>query len=183
MKIWKRNAIVAVVFVFVCAGVYLNWFYSKQEEVPVLEDTLDSQQVMDAMVLPSETEEAVLSEVPGECAESFASIRLSRQGARDAAIEALQETISYAGGDGSATTTSKELENLVQASLQEAQIESLIVAKGYQDCVAYMTDEGISVAVAAPAEGLKETDVALISDIVTSQTEFGLSDVRIIEVK
>jgi stage III sporulation protein AH len=117
-----------------------------------------------------------------DSADSFATIRLSRQGARDAAIETLQETIAYADGDDSATTTSRQLEGIVETSLTEAQIESLIVAKGYEDCVAYMTDEGISIAVAAPEEGLKDSDVALISDIVTGQTDYGLSDIRIIEV-
>ena len=58
-----------------------------------------------------------------------------------------------------------------------------MVAKGYADCVAYMGDEIISIAVSAPAEGLSESDVALISDIVTSQTAYDLSNIRIIEVK
>ncbi len=191
MKIWKRNAVVITVFVFVCAGVYLNWFYTRQESTPVLEDTLNAEQVLgeDTLVIAQEDED-LLMEVAAEGledlegnGESFASIRLSRQGARDAAIETLQETIAYAGGDDSATTTSQQLEGIVEASLSEAQIESLVVAKGYEDCVAYMTDSGISVAVSSPEEGLKDSDVALISDIVTSQTEYELGDIRIIEVK
>ena len=39
------------------------------------------------------------------------------------------------------------------------------------------------IAVSAPAEGLTQADVALISDVVTSQTDYMLSQVRIIEVK
>ena len=191
MKIWKRNAVVVTVFLFVCAGIYLNWYYTKQDEAPSLEQTLNEEQVMgeDSLVLAQD--DSVLMEVAAQSAEaaaehsadSFASIRLSRQGARDAAIETLQETIAYAEGDDSSTTTSKELEDIVQTSLSEAQIESLIVAKGYDDCVAYMTDDGISIAVAAPEEGLKDSDVALISDVVTSQTNYDLTDIRIIEVK
>ena len=188
MKIWKRNAVVVTVFVFVCAGIYLNWYYGKEDATPGLEQTLNAEQVLgeDTLVI-NETGDGLL-EVAAEgldtrdSADSFATIRLSRQGARDAAIETLQETIAYAQGDDSATTTSQQLEGIVETSLSEAQIESLIVAKGYEDCVAYMTDEGISIAVAAPEEGLKDSDVALISDIVTSQTDYGLSDIRIIEV-
>ena len=67
--------------------------------------------------------------------------------------------------------------------MNEAQIESLIIAKGYEDCVAYMTEDGISIAVSAPEEGLKDSDVALISDVVTGQTDYDLTDIRIIEVK
>lgn len=189
MKIWKRNAVVVTVFLFVCAGIYLNWFYAKQAQTPGLEETLNAEQVMGEDTLIFSEQDGILQEVamegldePSYSADSFATIRLSRQGARDAAIETLQETIAYADGDGSATTTSKELEDIVQTSLSEAQIESLIVAKGFEDCVAYMTEDGISIAVSSPAEGLKDSDVALISDIVTSQTDYGLSDIRIIEV-
>ena len=191
MKIWKRNAVAVTVFLFVCAGIYLNWYYTKQADTPALEQTLNSEQVMgeDTLVFssdgdsaPSEAAKQTAAEAE-HSAESFATIRLSRQGARDAAIETLQETIAYAEGDDSATTTSKELEDIVQTSLSEAQIESLIVAKGFEDCVAYMTDEGISIAVAAPEDGLKDSDVALISDVVTGQTDYDLTDIRIIEVK
>ena len=190
MKIWKRNAVAVTVFLFVCAGIYLNWYYTKQADTPALEQTLNSEQVMgeDTLVFssdgdsaPSEAAKQTAAEAE-HSADSFATIRLSRQGARDAAIETLQETIAYAEGDDSATTTSKELEDIVQTSLSEAQIESLIVAKGFEDCVAYMTDEGISIAVAAPEDGLKDSDVALISDVVTGQTDYDLTDIRIIEV-
>ena len=44
-------------------------------------------------------------------------------------------------------------------------------------------DGVVCVAVSAPAEGLSDADAALISDIVTSQTDYMLSQVRIIEVK
>ena len=191
MKIWKRNAVAVTVFLFVCAGIYLNWYYTKQADTPALEQTLNSEQVMgeDTLVFssdgdsaPSEAAKQTAAEAE-HSADSFATIRLSRQGARDAAIETPQETIAYAEGDDSATTTSKELEDIVQTSLSEAQIESLIVAKGFEDCVAYMTDEGISIAVAAPEDGLKDSDVALISDVVTGQTDYDLTDIRIIEVK
>ena len=191
MKIWKRNAVAVTVFLFVCAGIYLNWYYTKQADTPALEQTLNSEQVMgeDTLVFSSDGDSAPAEAAKQTAAEaehsadSFATIRLSRQGARDAAIETLQETIAYAEGDDSATTTSKELEDIVQTSLSEAQIESLIVAKGYEDCVAYMTDECISIAVAAPEDGLKDSDVSLFSDVVTGQTDYDLTDIRIIEVK
>lgn len=177
MKTWKRNAIVATVLVLICAGVYLNWSASEQ---PVeLTETLDAEQVMGQTVIELSGEEtaAVSGEVSGD---GFAQIRLSRQQARDTAVELLQQTMSYEGDeDGAAAAT---LDQLVSDALAEAQIESLVIAKGYADCVAYMADEGISVAVAAPETGLLDTDVALISDIVTAQTDYALSEIRIFEV-
>ena len=76
-----------------------------------------------------------------------------------------------------------ELEEIVQTALSEAQIESLIIAKGYTDCVAYMTNEGISVAVASPEGGLQEADVAVIADIVLTQSDYGLDTIRVVEVQ
>jgi stage III sporulation protein AH len=78
--------------------------------------------------------------------------------------------------------TNASLEEIVQTALSEAQIESLVIAKGYADCVAYMTNEGISVAVAAPEGGLQQTDVALIADIVMSQSNYTLDEIRVVEV-
>ena len=75
-----------------------------------------------------------------------------------------------------------QLEEIIQYALCEAQIESLVIAKGYKDCVAYVTETGISVAVAAPEGGLKEEDVAVVADVVLSQSAFTLNDIRVIEV-
>ena len=94
----------------------------------------------------------------------------------------LQETFAYSEGSD-AEKSSDQLEQIVQTALTEAQIESLIIAKGYTDCVAYMTSEGISIAVSAPEGGLQEADVAVIADIGISQSEYLLSDIRIVEVQ
>ena len=70
----------------------------------------------------------------------------------------------------------------MQIALCEAQIESLVVAKGYADCVAYIGDDGISVAVAAPEGGLQQADVAVIADVVMNQSDYGLDKIRVVEV-
>ena len=46
MKIWKRNAVIATVLLFICAGVYLNWSYNNRQKTPDLTDTLNAEQVM-----------------------------------------------------------------------------------------------------------------------------------------
>ena len=80
------------------------------------------------------------------------------------------------------SASAQELEELVQVALSEAQIESLVIAKGYADCVAYMSGEGISVAVAAPEQGLQQTDIALITDIIMNQSDYTIDQIRIVEV-
>ena len=89
--------------------------------------------------------------------------------------------MAYAQEDTAASSNEK-LEGIVQTALCEAQIESLVIAKGYRDCVAYIADDGISVAVAAPEGGLQQADVAVIADIVMNQSEYDLTQIRVVEV-
>jgi stage III sporulation protein AH len=84
--------------------------------------------------------------------------------------------------DAETAQTNEQLEQIVQTALCEAQIESLVIAKGYTDCVAYIGTDGISVAVAAPEGGLLREDVAVIADIVISQSDFSFDDIRVVEV-
>lgn len=189
MNSWKRNAVVGAVLLFVCAGIYLNWSFNQKEQAAALEDTLNVDALQDEeyrQTLQDAAEDGL--ETAGSSqgqADSFAAIRLSRQQSRDSAISLLQETISYSGteeGAAEASAAEESLQTLVSDALQEAQIESMVIAKGYADCVAYMSDEAISLAVAAPEGGLQDADVALLADIVASQTDYALSAIRIIEV-
>ncbi len=185
MKVWKKNVTAAAVLVVVCAGIYLNWMYTEGSEAASLTDTLDAQKVMDDSLLVMSTEEAKLTASEDlyhtdTAADYFAAVRLSRQEARDSAVNLLQEAMAY---DTASDETSHELEELVAVALSEAQIESLVVAKGYADCVAYMSNDGISVAVAAPETGLQQTDVAVITDIILTQSDYDVEEIRIVEVQ
>lgn len=185
MKVWKKNLVAAAVLVTVCAGIYVNWLYTEESTTASLMDTVDVEKVMsdDALIL-SEDMEAVSSDVQTTATDYFAAVRLSRQQARDSAVNLLQEAMAYNGTDSSKEVESAmELEEIVQTALSEAQIESLIIAKGYTDCVAYMSGEGISVAVSSPEGGLQQEDVAVIADIVMSQSAYSLGDIRVVEVQ
>ena len=184
MKAWKRNAVIATVLVFICAGVYLNWSYNQKEKTPELTQTLSAEQVMGetTMVIADTSEEAEPA-ANMDAADYFAQVRQSRQESRDSAVELLEQTIAYDEGTEVGETACQTLNTIVGTALSEAQIESLVIAKGYDDCVTYINDGVVCVAVSAPADGLSDADAALISDIVTSQTDYSLSQVRIIEVK
>ena len=178
MKVWKKNLVAAAVLVTVCAGIYVNWIYTEDSMAVSLTDTLDSEKVM------SEDMAAIAAgeDLDTTAADYFAAVRLSRQQARDSAVNMLQEAMAYSEGTKEAES-SAELEVIVETALSEAQIESLIIAKGYEDCVAYMTGDGISVAVSSPEGGLQQADVAVIADIVMTQSDYGLEDIRVVEVK
>lgn len=182
MKTWKKNLVAAAVLVTVCTGIYVNWLYTEQSTAKDLTDTIDFEKVMSDDTLFISSDEAVLTDAQiNTSTDYFAAVRLSRQQARDSAVNLLQD-VSVNSDQTKAEESAAELEDIVQTALTEAQIESLIIAKGYTDCVAYMSSEGISVAVAAPEGGLQQEDVAVIADIVMTQSEYTLNDIRVVEV-
>ena len=183
MKIWKKNVTAAAVLVTVCAGIYLNWMYTEEETPVSLTDTLNAEKVMDDSLLVMAQSDAVQTaseDFTDTATDYFAAVRLRRQEARDSAVHLLQEAMAY---DNAPEKTSRVLEELVAVALSEAQIESLVIAKGYADCVAYMSSDGISVAVAAPEQGLQQKDVAVITDIILTQSDYEVEDIRIVEVQ
>lgn len=182
MNKWKKNLLAASVLLVVCAGIYMNWIYSNGQNVSDLTDTLDAQKVLSEDGLVLNLDNVAVGNDDNTITDYFAAVRLSRQEARDSAVNLLQEAMAY-GDESEAEKSNAQLEQIVQTALTEAQIESLIIAKGYTDCVAYMSEEGISVAVAAPEGGIQQADVAVIADIVITQTGFRMEDIRVVEVQ
>ena len=183
MKNWKKNLMAAAVLLVVCAGIYMNWMFTNAQSVADLTDTLDAEKVMSQDGIILDLNEPVNGELDNNTVtDYFAAVRLSRQEARDSAVSLLQEAMAY-GEDAEDTESSAKLEQIVEVALCEAQIESLIISKGYTDCVAYMSDDGISVAVASPEGGMQQTDVAVIADIVMTQSDFDMEDIRVVEVQ
>lgn len=182
MKKWRKNIVAGAVLVTVCAGIYLNWQYGNAQVTTDFTDTLNEEKLLSSDMLVMSGAEVPLDGLnDSTMSQYFASVRLSRQEARDSAVMILQEAMAYEENPES-TQTNAELEQIVQTALCEAQIESLVIAKGYADCVAYISDEGISIAVATPEGGLNQSDVAVIADIVLTQSEFSMEDIRIVEV-
>ena len=185
MKTWKKNMVAAAVLVTVCAGIYVNWLYTENQTAVNLVDTLNEDKILsaDMLVMNDGSSLSVDTEAGNTTiTDYFAAVRLSRQEARDSAVGLLQEAMAYNDKEENAETNAK-LEEIVQTALCEAQIESLVIAKGYADCVAYIGDNGISVAVATPEGGLMQEDVAVIADIVLTQSEFSMEDIHVVEVQ
>ena len=64
---------------------------------------------------------------------------------------------------------------------QEANIESLIRAKGYADAVVMLSDGSANIVVSPPEGGLQADDVTKIRDIVVSETGMSAGQIKIVE--
>jgi len=173
---WKRNAVVATMLVLVCAAVGLNWKYAGEEAGKQVQET--GTKILGEATLVSgqgTDEEAVYTG-----SDYFASARLTRQQARDNAISLLQDAAAQEGADASvATEASASIQVLAAQTLQEAQIENLVTAKGYTDCVAFLGEDSVSVVVSTESGELTAEDVTKITDIALSETGLPASAVKI----
>ena len=79
-----------------------------------------------------------------------------------------------------ANEASEGIQVLAGYTMKEAQIENLVTAKGYTDCVAFMGEDSISVVVSSDTGELTAEDVAKITDIVVGETKFSAGDVKVI---
>lgn len=225
MKLWKRNAVVAAIVLFVCVAVYLNWSYHKDtaDTGKILgQATLVGGQTSDPLLAGQEgdpdaglaadqtagqTADQTVGQTDGQTAGQtdgviaptgdstdvqlpaaasgtgyFASARLNRQQARDGALSILQQTADSADADQAMKDEAGQaIQTLAGFTVSEAQIENLVTAKGYADCVVFISDNSISVVVSATADGLTDADVAKITEIVTGETSYSASQIKIME--
>lgn len=180
----KRNIVMATVLLFVCAAVYLNWSYNSQmgqanEAMAAAEDAAMAAAEQEYL-MSSAQEEAEAEAVSAY----FATARLTRQQSRDEALSLLETaTTSETASQETIDSALESIAAMATWSMQEAQIENLLLAKEFEECVVYMSGEGITVAVPAPVEGLSEAAVARITDTITTETGYTASQLKIIEVK
>ena len=173
-KNWKRPAVVLAVLVLVGASVYLNWRYA--------DNVAETDKILGQATLVNENGEGI--SVTNDAAENdyFATARLSRKQARDSAISMLQEAeIDENATEDVCNEASQTLQVLAGYTVAESQIENLVTAKGYADCVVFMGSDSCCVVVASGEEGLTDTDVARIKDIVINETQYTAGQIKIME--
>ena len=114
----------------------------------------------------------------------FSTARLNRQQARDNALSLLQEAAKDEKADQTAVDEANaSIQTMADATVTEAQIENLITAKGYTDCVAFLGEDSISVVVSALDNGMTDADAARIGEIVMEQTGLKADQIKIIEAE
>ena len=203
MSVWKRNAVVVAIVLFVGAAVYLNWSYGRETAAnngttdgegggkllgqAALVNGKDDKQGGQASASPSAGPSADPSAAPSGAGTStgyFASARLNRQQARDSALQLLQQAAADAGAQQSVIDEANaSIQAMASLTMSEAQVENLVTAKGYGDCVCFINDNSASVVVSSTENGLSQSDVTKIMEIVKEETGLSASVIKIIETE
>ena len=192
LQIWQRNAVVGAISLFVCMAVYLNWNYEQEAGKTLGKAAMVGSETSDPLVNAGKTDgtgELVSNKAdPTEKVDAtsndyFANARVNRQLARDSALSLLRDA---AAGDAVDQTLKDEanltIQTMADYTVDEANIENLVVAKGYIDCVAFIGEDSVSLAVASTDGAITDADTARIVDVVQQGTDFTASQIKIVSV-
>lgn len=195
MRNSKVNQKMTLLTLVVALGVavYLNWEYAKstdlaldatQANAPVTGVVTDALAV-DARVGDKNYGEAQLVSV-GEATgdKFFEQARLSRTKTRDEALDKLQKSLKNAKltNEEKAELTA-QLTATIDSITAESDIENLIKAKGFVDCVAFIDSDKVNITVMTTNDGLTKEEVAQIRDIVLSKCKVSAQNITVVEVK
>ena len=113
----------------------------------------------------------------------FDEARLSREKSRDEALDTLEKSLKKANlSEEEKAELTARLSGVVESITAESDIENLVKAKGFVDCVAFVDDGKVNVTVQTPGEGLDQEQVAQIRDVVLSRCEVKAQDITVVEV-
>ncbi len=181
---WKRNILIAAVLVFVGAAAWLNWSYNQRwgQADPAMAASEDEMSSAVNAILNTgrETSEPVAST---PVSDYFAKARLTRQQSRDQALSLLETAASSEAASKEVIDSAmSDIAAMANDSLLESMIENELLAKGFSECVVYLSKNGCTVAVPASLEGLTDAEVAQISDAVMTSTDCTAAQINVIEV-
>lgn len=170
----KKQIVLASLVLILGAAIYLNYSFSKENSpYDITAGTSASESDIGAYG------EAQLTDAKAD--ETFTEARLERKKARDEAVETLATTLK----DTELTDEEKELATAkaLEVSRQmenEVNIETLVKAKGFADCLAMV--DGDSVRVMVKTEGLDAEQAAQIKNIILEETGVLAENISVGEV-
>ncbi len=187
--IGKKQIILACLTMMLGIAVYVNYILA-DNEIPVADniqmsegdevgvDYGDSKFVNNQS--GEENQEVISDGVSAD--DYFAQARLDKITGRDQAVQTLQAVMG--GGDiteDEMVAKALEAVELSDFTANETEIESLIKAQGFEDCVVYLEKDSAKVVV--KTEGLSAGQAAAIKDIILSIVTVPSENIRIFEVK
>ncbi len=187
----KHIVLTALVFALGIA-IYLNWSFTDSGEGLDVTTGLDGTSASDVDAAASGTDDTDnknygdadfvgnSTDTSADSDSYFAQARLSKEQARDDSIETFASLMEDSGLSD-AEQIAEHAQTLASYSEKEDRIESLVTAKGFEDCVAYIDGENANVIV--KSKGLLPSEVAQIKDVIVSVADVKAENISIVEVE
>ncbi len=195
-----RRATAATLAAALAVACYLNWQYAR---TGLAVDGIDAAEASASVAaaadmtdaLPTEAEaasaanknygEAQLVSVANDTgSQFFDEARLNREKAHDEALDIIRKTLKDASLTDAekADYTARMTESLEDINA-ENEIETLIKAKGFADCLCFLQSGRADLTVMTSGDALTAAQVAQIRDIVMSKSSVTAQNITVVEVK
>lgn len=200
-----RRATAITLAAALAIAVYLNWQYARTgaelqtDESAVLVSaepmagSASESVILDALQTEAEAlsganknygEAQLVSVANDSGTKFFEQARLNREKAHDEAMDAIQKALksSDLSAEEKKEYTAKLTENLEDLHA-ENEIETLVRAKGFADCLCFLQSGRADLTVMTSGEALTAAQVAQIRDIVLNKSSVAAQDITVVEVK
>ncbi len=178
MKFQKKHIITAALILALGAAVYVNWQFGAQGAQKSSRE-LGAASYVNATVSSTGDEAVKTSALTDEQKNYFASERTKRQSAQDKIIDKANEVLKLdSSTDEEKTEAQKSAAQIIKFFSVQESIESIIRAKGFSECMCYISDMGVTVIV--PEKELNETAALVIDDAVTSHYKVAYDKISIV---
>ena len=194
----KRQFTLLTLVVALGVAVYLNWEYAKTDAPFALQDpgavsanaavetvtdgttsgVLDALPVQEALPDKNYGDAQLVSANETSNDKYFEQARLTRSKTRDEALDTMQQALKNAE-----LSETEKTAVTINSITVESDIENMVKAKGFADCVAFIEGEKINLAVKTGSEGLDKSEVAQLRDIILGKMETEAKNISIVEVK
>lgn len=177
LKAGKRNAVIGCAVVLIATAILLNWALLGSGD----ERTGFDYSAAVGMTNKLGNDNDVPSSADGTSNSDsyFATSQVNRQRARDEAMEVLQSVVDNVSADAEAKERALgEIAQIAADMESESNIETLVVSKGFEKCVAVVS--GGTVSVIVRSDELLDTQISQINEIVYEQTGILPENIKII---
>ena len=183
-RIGKRNLVIAGAVTLIIAAVAVNWIVFSGDDKDDGFDynasagmntgygtTLNTGEVGDTNSKPTGSE-------PDSTDSYFSSVEVSRQRARDEALEVLNAVVENdQASDAVKAEAMAEIQTIAKEMSQESNIESILMGKGFSQCIAVINGDSANIVVRHEGERLEAAQLAQINAVVYEQA--GIEPVNI----
>ena len=197
----KKQATVLTLMLALSLAVYLNWRFAKSESDSLLvtEALTGSGEVSAAAEQPLESgdessqensqehyygEALFVSSDESAASDYFAKARTTRSQTRDEALDKLQKSLKQT--DLTEAEKNELLARLLSESRSielEGTLESLIKAKGFSECLAFVSGGRVKIVVQSGPDGLSDSQVAQIKETALGECDVSAQDITLVEIK
>jgi len=172
-SIKKKHIAVTAMVLMLSGAVYVNYLYASGDFEGFIET---GKNYGDSILVESS------SAGDGTGSEAyFSEARVSRQKSRDEAVATIENLYGVAKDDSEEVSVLAEKAGEIAANMElENKIENMIKAKGFADCIVYISGNYADVMVAT--DGLLPTEAAVIKEAIVKETSVPAENISIVEV-